>query len=342
MRKSQKTSARLLLAASAALTVTLASAGCKSGQIQSNVMNSSQENDLGRDYASQIDSQAKFVMDGKINRRVLDIATPIFAEAQKERPDVSFRIRVIDSPEVNAFSIPGGYVYIYRGLMDKIGNDDDALACVIGHESAHVVRRHVVKSISDSENKGLLVDLATILSRSNVVGQAGGALFELDQLHYSRAAEYEADRWGEKFAYNAGFDPHGMIRTFQIFEHMEGGQPDVPDYALDHPINPNRILRAQEQMRELIANHGKYVAEAYDPNADKTAAKMNGIDYPVLVLATRMPAPKPKTAPGEAVKPTVTVTPAPVVTPPAPSTPPASTSPYPETPASSLDSRTPQ
>ena len=118
-------------------------------------MNSSQENELGRDYASQIDNQAKFVMDGKINRRVLDIATPIFAQAQKDRPDVSFRIRVIDSPELNAFSIPGGYVYIYRGLLDKIGKDDDALACVIGHESAHVVRRHVVKSISDSENKGL-------------------------------------------------------------------------------------------------------------------------------------------------------------------------------------------
>ena len=59
---------------------------------------------------------------------------------------MSFRIRVIDDPEVNAFSIPGGYVYIYRGLLDKIGNDDDAIACVIGHEASHVVRRHVVKA----------------------------------------------------------------------------------------------------------------------------------------------------------------------------------------------------
>ena len=192
MKMPQKSSTRLLAATLPVLALTLA--GCQSGQIRNNVMNSAQENDLGRDYASQIDTQVKFVMDGKVNRRVLDIATPIFAQAQKERPDVSFRVRVIDSPEVNAFSIPGGYVYIYRGLMDKIGNDDDALACVIGHESAHVVRRHVVKSISDSENKGFLVDLVTALSRSNVVGQAGGALFELDQLHYSREAE--ADRWG--------------------------------------------------------------------------------------------------------------------------------------------------
>jgi predicted Zn-dependent protease len=289
-------SVRLLLAASAAVALALVSAGCQSGQIQNNVMNTAQENALGRDYASQIDSQAKFVMDGKINRRVLDIATPVFAQAEKEAPDVSFRIRIIDSPEVNAFSIPGGYVYIYRGLLDKIGSDDDALACIIGHESAHVVRRHVVKSISDSENKGFLVDLAALLSRSNAVSQAGGALFELDQLHYSRDAEYEADRWGERFAYNAGYDPTGMVRTFQTFEKMENGANNAPSYAQDHPINQNRILRVEEQLRELRADHGTYVSEAYDPNGDKIAAREHDLDYHMLVLSTSVPAPLPQSS----------------------------------------------
>jgi len=286
---------RLVLAAGAAVGMAFVSAGCQSGQIHNNVMNTEQENALGREYASEIDSQAKFVMDGKTNRRVLDIATPIFAQAQKEAPDVSFRIRVIDSPEVNAFSIPGGYVYIYRGLLDKIGTDDDALACIIGHESAHVVRRHVVKSISDSENKGFLVDLISVLSRSNAVSQVGGTLFELDQLHYSRAAEFEADRWGERFAYNAGYDPTGMVRTFQTFEKMEDGHNDTPSYALDHPINENRILRVEEQLRELRADHGTYVSEAYDPNGDKIAAKEHDIDYHLLVLSTNIPAPNPDT-----------------------------------------------
>lgn len=283
----------------AALGVAALSAGCQSGQIHNNVMNSEQENALGRDYASQIDSQAKFVMDGKTNRRVLDIAAPIFAQAQKEAPNVSFRIRVIDSPEINAFSIPGGYVYIYRGLLDKIGPDDDALACIIGHESAHVVRRHVAKSISDSENKGFLVDLLTVLSRSNAVGQLGGTLFQLDQLHYSRSAEFEADRWGERFAYNAGYDPTGMIRTFQTFEKMEDGHNDTPSYALDHPINQNRILRVQEQMRELRADHGTYVSEDYSPTGDQVAAKEHDIDYHLLVLSTGIPVPAPtaKTTP---------------------------------------------
>ena len=288
---------RLTLAAGAAVGVALTSARCQSGQIHNNVMNTEQENALGREYASEIDSQAKFVMDGKTNRRVLDIATPIFAQAQKEAPDVSFRIRVIDSPEVNAFSIPGGYVYIYRGLMDKIGPDDDALACIIGHESAHVVRRHVVKSISDSENKGFLVDLISVLSRSNAVSQVGGTLFQLDQLHYSREAEYEADRWGERFAYNAGYDPTGMVRTFRIFETMESQGPSVPSYAEDHPGSANRILRVQEQLRELRADHGTYVSEAYDPNGDKIAAKEHDIDYHLLVLSTNVPVAPPDTSP---------------------------------------------
>jgi predicted Zn-dependent protease len=294
-KKSAPNSLRLLLAAGTAVGVALLSAGCQSGQIHNNVMNNEQENALGREYASEIDSQAKFVMDGKTNRRVLDIATPIFAQAQKEAPDVSFRIRVIDSPEINAFSIPGGYVYIYRGLLDKIGPDDDALACIIGHESAHVVRRHVVKSISDSENKGFLVDLVSLLSRSNAVSQVGGTLFELDQLHYSRAAEYEADRWGERFAYNAGYDPTGMVRTFRVFESMESASSDgTPDYALDHPISSNRILRVEEQLRELRADHGTYISEAYDPNGDKIAAKEHDIDYHLLVLSTNIPAPNPE------------------------------------------------
>ena len=291
MRTRLGTPSRRLLTVSAALTLSAALSGCQSGQIRNNVMSSSAENDLGRDYASQIDSQVKFVMDGKINRRVLDIATPIFAQAQKDRPDVSFRIRVIDDPTLNAFSIPGGYVYLYRGLLDKIGNDDDALACVIGHEASHVVRRHVVKSISDSENKGLLVDIATLLSRSNAVGQVGGALFELDQLHYSRVAEFEADRWGEKFAYNAGYDPNGMIRTFQIFQAEDKKSGRAAPYSQDHPINENRILRAEEQLRELRANHGAYVTDAYQVGADKLAAQKNGIDYNALVLSTKMPTP---------------------------------------------------
>ena len=225
----------------------------------------------------------------------------------KERPDLSFRIRVIDSPEINAFSIPGGYVYMYRGLMDKLGTDDDAIACVIGHESAHVVRRHVVKQISDAQGKGILLDVATLLSRSYAVNQIGGMLYELDQLHFSRHDEYEADRWGEKFAYNAGYDPAGMIRTFKILEREEKASSQPPAYAEDHPINANRELRALEQLRELRANGGKYISEDYQVDGDKIAAKAHDLSYQALVLATT-----PPPSEGDGTQPADAVEPAPV------------------------------
>ncbi len=277
------------LAVCAALAL-LAGTGCQSGRI-GNDIDATQENDIGKQYAAQIDSQAHYVTDGKYNRHIDDIARPIFAQAMKARPDVTFQIRVIDSPDVNAFSIPGGYVYVYRGLLDKLGNDDDAIACVIGHESAHIVRRHVVKQMSDAQGKGILVDLASVLSRSGAVSQIGGALYELDQLHYSREDEYEADRYGEQFAYNAGFDPSGMVRTFQILEKVEKQYGEPAPYAEDHPMSENRSLRALEQYRELRANNGQYMTAAYTVDGDKLAAKKNDISYQALVLATTPLAP---------------------------------------------------
>jgi len=285
---SGKTLARRLSIALGAAALAVGLAGCQSGRIGSQI-SPTQEHDLGNQYAQQIDTQAKFVTDGAYLRHILSLSQPIFAQAIKDRPGETYRIRVIDSPELNAFSIPGGYVYLYRGLVDKFADDDDALACIIAHESAHVARRHVVKQMSDAQGKGMLVELATILTRSGAVQQIGGALYQIDQLHYSRSDEYEADRWGEKFAYNAGFDPSGMVRTMTLFEKMDKEHGGRAAYAQDHPISHNRALRAMEQYRELRANGGQYTSEAYNVTGDKIAAREHDISYPALVLATMPP-----------------------------------------------------
>lgn len=265
---------------------TLALGGCKEGGL-GGTMSTQQEKDAGAQYASELDKHLKYVDDSKLNSRILEVALPIFAEASKERPDVTFRIRIIDDKDVNAFSIPGGYLYINKGLIDKLGKDDDAIACVIGHESAHVVRRHVVKQIADAQNKGLLVDVAAVLTKSSVIGNVGSTLVDLQQMHFSRNDEYEADRWGERFAYAAGFDPAGMLRTFKVLEDVEKKSGDHdPAYFKDHPVTRNRALRALEQWRELRANNGQYISPQYQADGDQVAAKKNGISYPALVLAT--------------------------------------------------------
>ena len=106
MRKSIPPFLRRLPLALMIVGLVIGAAGCQSGQIKNNVVSPSQENDEGREYASEIDSQVKFVLDGKVNRHVLDVATPVLAEAQKDRPDVSFRVRVIESPGTERFFHP--------------------------------------------------------------------------------------------------------------------------------------------------------------------------------------------------------------------------------------------
>jgi predicted Zn-dependent protease len=237
-------------------TTLLSLTACKDATF-GNRYNTKQEIALGQKEDEEIEHSNKMDNDPVLNTRVQRISAPIFKQASLMRPDVVYKIAIIDSPEVNAFSIPGGWVYVYTGLLDKVGKDDDALACIIGHESAHVVRRHVVKQLSDAQAKGTLVDILGVATRNYDVYNAAGTIAEFDQLHFSRQDEYEADKYGLMFAYNAGYDPNGMIRFFTKLETLQKGDHD-PIYAEDHPLTRNRINRAKALIDELKEYNGKY------------------------------------------------------------------------------------
>ncbi len=236
--------------------------GCRDEQFH-NIYNSDDERNIGNQQAQAVDSQVKLDQDAADNTRVQAVAQPIFAQAQRMRPDLVFTIKIIDSPEVNAFSISGGHLYIYTGLLDKLQGDDDALACVIGHESTHAVMRHVLKQMSDSGIKGSLVELLGITTNNYNLYNAAGAAYELEQLHYSREDEYQADKYGLMFAYDAGYDPNGAIRLFKKLEQLDKDSGATDAYAEDHPINKNRSLRALDLIKILRANGGVY---PNDPN----------------------------------------------------------------------------
>ena len=257
------------IALTAGAVTALGLAGCKSGTF-SNHYNTAQEVKMGQEYSNQVETQSRMDLDPVENARVQRIAKPIFEQARLLRPDVVYSIKIIDSREVNAFSLPGGWVYVYTGLLDKIGNDDDALACVIGHESSHVVFRHAVKQISDAEAKGLLVNILGATTNNYNLYNGATALYELDQLHYSREDEYQADKYGLMFAYNAGYDPYGMPRFFAKLQQLEKVNGAPPAYELDHPLTKTRILRANQLITELRQNDGKYPEDANTTPAPKT------------------------------------------------------------------------
>ncbi|HEY3331264.1 MAG TPA: M48 family metalloprotease [Capsulimonadaceae bacterium] len=230
--------------------------GCKSPVTQK--YSAEQETSIGKKSSEQVEKQYKLDPDPASNARIQTIAGAVLAQAKAMRPDVSYQVKILQSKEVNAFSLPGGWIYINSGLLDKAGNDDDAIACVIGHEAAHVVKRHAINQMADAQSKGVLVDIFGVVTNSNEAFQAASLAYNLDQLHYSRADEYDADKYGLKFAYNAGYDPYGMSRFLAVLQGLEQKGQNAMPWANDHPITRNRIIRVNDQIAILRANHGTY------------------------------------------------------------------------------------
>lgn len=235
-------------------------AGC--GQPIIGPYSTRQEVKLGQQVASEVEKQSKLDTDPADVARIQSIAGPVLEQAKSMRGDINYQVKIIQSKEVNAFSLPGGWIYLYTGLIEKAGGDDDAIACVIGHEAAHCVRRHAIKQLQDAQKQGILIDLVGILSRSDSAYQAVSLASDLDQLHYSREDEYEADKYGLMFAYNAGYDPYGMPRFFQVIERLEKAGDNSMPWSNDHPITRNRIARVYDLIDELRANHGAYPVDA--------------------------------------------------------------------------------
>lgn len=224
----------LLLLVLALLTSTT---GCRTKSF----LSTRQEVSLGREGARQVEQQFRVATDDADAERVRRIGMSLLPHM--DRRDVPYSFRVLDANEINAFSLPGGPVYIYRGLLDMIGNDDDALACVIGHECGHINARHQARLISSQLATNILIALAIPNPTSqNLVGLAA----DLANLKYSRDDEYEADRRGLSYAHFAGYDSEGMVRFFDKLERLEkrAGGPG-PEWLEDHPLTKARIARAQ-------------------------------------------------------------------------------------------------
>src|SRR5437762_9328692 len=174
-----------------------------------------QEVQMGQEYSAQINAQLPIVQDAEINRYVNVLGDSIANLADSRGLDYHFY--VVNATEINAFAVPGGFVYVNRGLIDKTQNLSQ-LAGVLGHEIGHVVRRHSVKQMEKAQGANIGVTLACVLTsicNSQVAGAAinvaGGALFA----RFSRQDEAEADNEGFKNVLKAGISPAGMVTMFQ-------------------------------------------------------------------------------------------------------------------------------
>jgi predicted Zn-dependent protease len=201
---------------------------------------------MGKEISRQVEQEYRVETATPDADRVRKIGQLLVDHMDKR--DVPYTFKVLDDRDINAFSLPGGPVYVYRGLLDLIGNDDDALACILGHECGHINARHAAKQISSQFATTVLL---FPVPNANVANIASG-ISEVVKLKYSRDDEYEADRRGLSYAHYAHFDPNGMNHFFDKLSRMEKreGAAD-PEWLQDHPLTKARIAKAQS----IIEHH---------------------------------------------------------------------------------------
>jgi predicted Zn-dependent protease len=212
-----------------------------------------QEVELGAQQAQQVNAQLPMLQDATINAYVNSLGNQLARTTS--RADLDWHFAVVNTDVINAFALPGGYIYVNRGVLEQASNESE-VASVLAHEIEHVVRRHSVKQMEQVNNANVGVALACTLTNvcNNQVAaaaiQVGGSAYFAKN---SRADEVQADEGGFSTLVRAGINPRGMLTFFQklLAEEQQNGGGNASSWFADHPGTEDRINDIQ---RLLSAN----------------------------------------------------------------------------------------
>jgi predicted Zn-dependent protease len=228
------------------------------GESEFVLMSPEREASAGREASQQVEQEMGLVQDPAITGYVSALGARL--AAQSPRKDTSYRFFVASMPETNAFALPGGYIYVSRGLL-ALANSEDELACVIGHEIGHVAARHSAQRETRAAGVGLLSALGTIAAAVLGGAEAAQAAAQLGQVagagliaSYGRDQERQADTIGQQMAAKAGFDPAGMasfLRSLERETTLQLGKTRRPSFLDSHPATPERAATAAGLARQL-------------------------------------------------------------------------------------------
>ena len=215
------------------------------GRRELNLMSESQEIALGRDADPQIVATYGLYDDPALAAYVDSIGQALAAVSH--RPDLAFTFRVLDSPVINAFALPGGYIYITRGILAHM-NDEAELAIVLGHEIGHVTARHGANQYSRATLAGFGLGVGAIFSREvAALGQLAESALGLLFMKYGRDDETQADELGVRYATKGGWDASEGVEFFEVLDRQqqESGQ-SLPAWLSTHPAPAYRVVRTRE------------------------------------------------------------------------------------------------
>jgi predicted Zn-dependent protease len=213
---------------------------------------------MGKEYSQQVEASVKMVQDPVVTEYVNRIGQNLVRNSDALVP---FTIKVIDSDEVNAFALPGGFFYVNSGLI--LAADEEAeLAGVMAHEIAHVAARHATKQMT----RGNWANIATIPlifvggGIGYAVRSAAGLALPMTFLSFSRGFEQEADFLGLQYMYKTGYDPQAFVSFFEKLQAKEKKKPGTLARAFStHPQTPDRIEKSQEEIGKILPARPQYV-----------------------------------------------------------------------------------
>ena len=212
---------------------------------------------MGKMYASEIEKSTRFITDPTITEYVNRVGQNIVKNSDCKVP---FTIKVIDSDEINAMALPGGFFYVNSGLI--LNADEEAeLAGVMAHETAHVCAHHAAREMTRMNYAQLgTIPLIFIGGWTGYgIYEAAGLALPITFLHFSREFEAQADYLGVQYMYRAGYDPQAFISFFEKVQALEKRKPGLVSKAFsDHPQTPDRISHSQEEIARILPARDEY------------------------------------------------------------------------------------
>jgi predicted Zn-dependent protease len=219
--------------------------GINRGQL--NLISTAQEVEMGNGFAQEIEKQYRFLEVPSVQQYVQAIGGRLAAVS--DRKEIEYHFTVVDDREqVNAFALPGGWLYVYTGLLERADNEGE-LAAVVAHEIGHVAARHHTEQMTKLLGYSLVVQLVLGEDPNQYAALAAQLFGTLGQLKFSRDDELEADRIGVTYLRRAGYRPDSMVSFLEKLQNLSRSEPSkLTAFLSTHPMAPVRV----EQARGLL------------------------------------------------------------------------------------------
>lgn len=271
-----KTLSVILLTVSLALLIPSCAVNPVTGKRQLVLMTEEQEIAMGTQYDPTVISTFGLYEDEELLNFITEKGTEIGKISH--RPNLQFHFRILDSPVVNAFAVPGGYVYFTRGILAQFNNEAELMG-VLGHEIGHVTARHSVQQQTRQQlsQLALAAGMIAVPEVAQFAGEASAAM-QLLFLSFSRANEREADRLGVEYASKVGYDAHQMAEFFDVLNKMQmaSSHEGVPSWMSTHPDPGQRNITVNQITEEWQA---KLPTQSFAVNTKEYLKMIDGIVY---------------------------------------------------------------